>query len=93
MEIVIALVAVLIGFIIGRVLPRERPLGDLRVDRSDPTCEPYGIASVADLYDLAGITCRSYTANKYGWTDIRSAKVVRIRDGYILQLPRTVQIN
>lgn len=26
MEIVIALVAVLIGFIIGRVLPRERPL-------------------------------------------------------------------
>ena len=53
----------------------------------------YGIASVADLYDLAGITCRSYTANKYGWTDIRSAKVVRIRDGYILELPRTVQIN
>lgn len=41
MEIVIALVAVVIGFIIGRVLPRERPLGDLRVDRSDPTCEPY----------------------------------------------------
>ena len=41
MEIVIALVAVIIGFIIGRVLPRERPLGDLRVDRSDPTCEPY----------------------------------------------------
>ena len=37
MEIVIALVAVVIGFIIGRVLPR----GDLRVDRSDPTCEPY----------------------------------------------------
>lgn len=41
MEIVIALVAVVIGFIIGRVLPRERPLGDLRVDQSDPTCEPY----------------------------------------------------
>lgn len=41
MEIVIALVAIVIGFVIGRVLPRERPLGDLRVDRSDPTCEPY----------------------------------------------------
>ena len=41
MEIVIALVAVIIGFIIGRVLPREHPIGDLRVDRSDPTCEPY----------------------------------------------------
>lgn len=41
MEIVIALVAIVIGFVIGRVLPRERPLGDLRVDRSDPICEPY----------------------------------------------------
>ena len=41
MEIVIALVAIVIGFVISRVLPHERPLGDLRVDRSDPTCEPY----------------------------------------------------
>ncbi len=41
MKIAIALVAVIIGFIIGRVFPRERPLGDLRVDRSDLTCEPY----------------------------------------------------
>ena len=41
MEIEIALVAIVIGFVISRVLPRERPLGDLRVDRSDPTCEPY----------------------------------------------------
>ena len=53
----------------------------------------YGIASVADLYDLAGITCRNYTANRYGWTDIQSAKVIRTREGYTLQLPRTVQIN
>lgn len=41
MYIVIALVAIVIGFTIGRILPRERPLGDLRVDRSDPTCDPY----------------------------------------------------
>lgn len=40
MEIVIALVAVIIGFIVGRIVPREQPLGDLRVDRSDPTSEP-----------------------------------------------------
>lgn len=48
---------------------------------------------MADLYDLAGITCRNYTANRYGWTDIQSAKVIRTREGYTLQLPRTVQIN
>ena len=66
---------------------------DLVLDQLESAINTYGIASVADLYDLAGITCRSYTANKYGWSDIRSAKVVRIRDGYILELPRTVQIN
>ncbi len=41
MEIIIAVVAVVIGFIVGRVLPRERPVGDLRVDHSDPDGGPY----------------------------------------------------
>ncbi len=41
MEIVIAVVAVIIGFIVGRVLPRDRPIGDLRVDHSDPDGSPY----------------------------------------------------
>ena len=40
MEIGIALVAAIIGFVIGWCVHRERPLGDLRVDRSDPTSEP-----------------------------------------------------
>ncbi len=65
----------------------------LVLDQMESAIANYGLVSVADLYDLAGVTCRSYTANKYGWTDIRAAKVVRDRDGYILQLPRTVQIN
>lgn len=66
---------------------------DMVLDQLESAIANYGLASVADLYDLAGVTCRSYTANKYGWTDIRTAKVIRTHDGYILQLPRTVQIN
>ena len=66
---------------------------DLVLDQMESAINQYSLVSVADLYDLAGITCRSYTANKYGWTDLRGAKVVRVRDGYILELPRTVQIN
>lgn len=81
------------GFDYDDILFETRGDADLVLDQLESAIANYGIASVADLYDLAGITCRSYTANKYGWTDIRSAKVVRIRDGYILQLPRTVQIN
>lgn len=49
MEIVIALVAV----VIGQALPRERPLGDLRVDRSDPSCEPYLFLELdTDVYTI-----------------------------------------
>ena len=48
----------------------------------------YGMASVADLYDLVGINS-SFTDNKYGWTDLRQASVSRVRNGYLLNLPRT----
>lgn len=81
------------GFEYDDIVFENRGDADLVLDQLESVINTYGIASVADLYDLAGVTCRSYTANKYGWTDIRMAKVVRIRDGYILELPRTVQIN
>ena len=49
--------------------------------------ETYGFVRVADLYDLVGITC-NYTDNNYGWTNIRSAESVKVRDGYMLKLPK-----
>lgn len=52
----------------------------------------YKIASVADLYDLVGIT-GNYTDNKYGWTNLSNADVVRTRDGYKLKLPRALPIR
>ncbi len=60
--------------------------------RMDELIDTYGIASVADLYDLVGIT-GDYTDNKYGWTNIRSAEVIRVRDGYMLRLPKALPIN
>ena len=81
------------GFDYDDILFETRGDADLVLDQLESAIAKYGLVSVADLYDLAGKTCRSYTAYKYGWTDIASAKVVRIREGYILQLPRTVQID
>lgn len=52
----------------------------------------YGMASVADLFDLAGLSCE-YTDNKYGWTSIRTAEVVRARDGYAIKMPRAMPID
>lgn len=56
------------------------------LERLDELVSMYGMASIADMYDLVGITA-PYTANKYGWTDIRNAKVVRIQDGYVIKMP------
>ena len=52
----------------------------------------YGIVSVADLYDLVGKSC-DYTANRYGWTNIRNAEPVRVRDGYLLKMPKVGPID
>lgn len=41
MEIVIAIVAIIIGFVAGIFVTRGRTIGFLRVDRSDPSEEPY----------------------------------------------------
>lgn len=62
------------------------------LSRMDEIVATYGTVSVADLYDLVGIT-GAYTDNKYGWTDIRSASVVRVRDGYMFKLPRALPLN
>ena len=60
--------------------------------RMDELISTYGLVSVADLYDLVGVT-GNYTDNKYGWTDIRSASVIRVRDGYMLKLPKVLPLD
>lgn len=62
------------------------------IERMDDLLDTYGIVSVADLYDLVGIT-GNYTDNKYGWTSLRNASVQRLRDGYLLKLPKALPID
>lgn len=62
------------------------------LDRLDESLIEYGTVSVGDLYDLVGIT-GSYTDYKYGWTDLRPARTERVRDGYLLRMPRAVPLD
>lgn len=54
--------------------------------------EEFEMVSVSDLYELVGID-GDWTDNKYGWTDLSDASVTRVRDGYMLDLPRAVPLN
>lgn len=81
------------GYDYDDIILESRGEAEEVLSRMDELIDTYGIVSVADLYDLVGIT-GSYTDNKYGWTDIRSAKAVRVRDGgYMLKMPRALPLN
>lgn len=54
--------------------------------------ESYEVVTVADLYELTGITA-SYTDGKWGWTSLQGTDIVRFRDGYLLELPRPQAIE
>ena len=52
----------------------------------------YGIVTVNDLYEMTPLSA-PYTSQKYGWMDVSNVDIVRVRDGYILKLPRAVPIE
>lgn len=55
------------------------------LDRMQDSIDHYGECTVGDLFDLTGIT-QEYTDDKYGWTHLGDSKIIRVRDGYALDL-------
>lgn len=63
------------------------------LSRMSELIDTYGEVSVADLYDLVGVT-GEYTDNRYGWTSINRAQVERTRDGrYLIALPKALPLD
>lgn len=54
--------------------------------------DEYDVATVSDLYSLTGIT-GSFTDDKWGWTNLRTAGIKRIREGYLLTMPNPEPID
>lgn len=79
------------GYSVDDVVLETRGEAEDVLARMDELIEMYGVVSVADLYDLIGVT-GNYTDNKYGWTNIRNAEPIRVRDGYLLKLPKPLPI-
>lgn len=63
------------------------------LDAMNDIISQYGTVSVSDLYDLARVPNDNFTMARYGWTNIGGATAVRVRDGYILKLPRAIPLN
>lgn len=52
----------------------------------------FGVATVADLYDMLGEPS-TFQDNKFGWEDMRGSDAERVRDGYLLVLPKPQLID
>ncbi len=83
------------GYELDDIILNSRGDAEQVLIQMDDIVESYGVVSVADLYDLVGITTNNYMDCKYGWTtNIRNASVVRGRQGgYMLKFPRPMPIN
>ena len=80
------------GYNYNEIIFNDRGEAEDVLSRMDELVEAYGNVSVADLYDLVGIA-GNYTDNKSGWIDIRTARVVRVRNGYMIELPKAMPLN
>lgn len=65
---------------------------DVVLDTLNDLIERYGMVTVADLYDALGITA-NHTDYNYGWNSLRTARIVRVRNGYMLSLPRVIPLS
>lgn len=59
---------------------------EIVLDQMRDAIREYKLVTVNDLYDACRLQA-PYTSNKYGWTNLDKAKVVRTNDGYIIDLP------
>ena len=67
----------------------ERVLDEMRA-----RLKRYGSVSVADFYGFTDDeTTVEYTDYDYGWTDLGKANVARVREGFIIDLPKAVHLD
>lgn len=52
----------------------------------------FGVVSVADMYELLGESS-NFIDRKWGWEELQGSQVVKVRGGYLLDLPRTISID
>jgi hypothetical protein len=75
------------------IILESRAEAELVLEKLTDLIEQYDVATVADLYELVGISS-SHVDQKWGWDDIRDSGAERVRGGgYLLSLPKTKPVD
>ena len=80
------------GYSYDSLIVSTRAEGEKILTKLGQILAEVGCVTVADMYDLVG-EVHNWTDNKYGWTDLRGAKVTLAREGYLVKLPDPQPIN
>lgn len=59
---------------------------ELVLERMQDIIDKYDVVPVADLYELLGLP-QDHTDQKWGWISLLGAKILQVREGYLLELP------
>ena len=78
---------------VGELIFERRTEAEKVLEDMYDILEEYGQVSVADLYDLIKVTSNDFTNQNFGWVNLKNAHVSRVRDGYLLNLPKTVTLE
>jgi hypothetical protein len=74
-------------FVVG-----SRAAAEVVIDRMYDLLSRDGAVTVADFMDLIGENA-DYTMQKWGWVDLHGSQVVRVPQGYLIDLPRPVPLD
>ena len=80
------------GFYYDDIILQTRVEAENILEEMDNILDQYKKVTVTDLLDLLGKT-GNYTDAKYGWINLRNAKIVKVRDGYLLDLPKALPLE
>lgn len=78
-----------------KIIFKNRLEADVALETLRDIFKRYSEVSVSDLYDVAEIEC-NYTYNQFGWKsydDIHNAKIVKVKGGYMIDLPEPVEFD
>lgn len=74
------------------IVIESRAQGEEVIDKLFALLETYEEATVSDLYEMCGISSTPADV-KWGWTSLSGAGVTRVKGGYLLDLPKPVQLD
>jgi len=70
----------------NQVILSNRDEAETVLERLLDIINQYDVASVADLYDLVGLST-THIDNKWGWTFLAGVDIRQTREGYLIDLP------